>query len=90
MNQLSRLKAEDDLRLIQIAAAGQSVEAYRKIVGDLEGDVGQVYVWSSPVKTLVIDPETGLDPQFDRNALRELKKKVGGKKKKAADVEDQG
>lgn len=73
-NQSGRLRAESDLRQLQIMSSAQSGEAMEAALKSLELEVGQVYVWdeTSP-REMVIDPVTGLDEQFDREGLHSLK-----------------
>lgn len=76
--QLSRLEAQDDLRLMRNAASATSGEAYEAATKHFEGVIGEIYNFDRTEKTVMrIDPETGLDPEFDRAGLHALKEKFG-------------
>jgi len=77
-NQIDRLRAKKDLRQLQLLASVTSVESYKAATEFLEKQVGQVYVWKpkNVPPVIQIDPETGLDPEFDREGLRALKRKL--------------
>ncbi len=77
-NMIERLRAEKDLRQIQLLASVGSPEAYKAARAFLQEQAGQIYVLegpSAPVE-IKIDPQTGLDPEFDREGLRALKMKI--------------
>ena len=75
VNQINRLRAEDDLRRLQVMGAVNTSEAYEQAVENLQKTVGEIYIWEPSHLTdeLVLDPDTGLDPEFDREGLRQLK-----------------
>lgn len=76
-NQVDRLRSEQDLRQIQLLASVGSVEAYKHASEHLKSQTGQVYVWAMKTPTeIVVDPDTGLDPEFNREGLRALKMKI--------------
>lgn len=77
-SQIDRLKAEDDLRQFQLLASVASIETYKQMLDHLKSEMGQIYVWQpkNVPAEIRIDPETGLDPEFDREGLRALKRKL--------------
>lgn len=77
-NQIERLRAEKDLRQIQLLASVGSTEAYKTARDYLKDQMGEIYVLEAdaPPTEIRIDPETGLDPEFDREGLRALKMKI--------------
>lgn len=76
-NMIDRLRAEKDLRQLQLLASVGTKEAYTQTVKTLTEWAGTVYVFEKELPTVVrIDPETGLDPEFDREGLRALKMKI--------------
>lgn len=80
--QVSRFEAEEDLRLIRTGASVTSEESYKSASKHFEGILGEIYVRdrTEPVvmKVPEIDPETGLDPEFDRAGLHALKARFLG------------
>jgi hypothetical protein len=77
-NMIERLRAEKDLRQIQLMASVGSVEAYKSAREFLQEQMGQIYVLDigdAPVE-IKVDPTTGLDPEFDREGLRALRMKI--------------
>ena len=77
-NMIERIRAEKDLRQIQLMASVGSPEAYKAARDFLLDQMGQIYVLEvgeAPVE-IKIDPKTGLDPEFDREGLRSLKMKL--------------
>jgi hypothetical protein len=81
-NQVDRIRAERDLRQLQMLGSATSLEAYKMANEHLNGQVGQVYVWA-PVAPgeIKINPDTGLDAEFDRAGLDMLKAKYGRQNK---------
>lgn len=76
-NMVDRLRAEKDLRQIQLLASVTTKEAYTEAFKSLNNQAGQVYVFEKEIpKEIRIDPATGLDPEFDREGLRALKMKI--------------
>lgn len=76
-NMIDRLRAEKDLRRIQLMASVGSKEPYEKAFNTLNNQVGQIFVLEQEApKEIRIDPKTGLDPEFDREGLRALKMKI--------------
>lgn len=82
-NQIDRIRAEKDLRQLQMLGSATSQEAYKAAHDHLRDQAGQVYVWQ-PVapKEIKIDPDTGLDPEFDRAGLQALKARHSAPKRK--------
>lgn len=78
VSQIDRLKAEDDLRQLQLLVSVGSVDAYKQALEHLKTEMGEVYVWQpkNVPAEIRIDPDTGLDPEFDREGLRALKRKL--------------
>lgn len=76
-NMIERLRAEKDLRQIQLLAAVGSQEGYKAMTDRLQEQMGQIFVLEVETPTeFKIDPQTGLDPEFDREGLRALKMKI--------------
>jgi hypothetical protein len=76
-NMIDRLRAEKDLRQIQLLGSVGSPEAYKAAHDYLKDQVGQVWVLEVEAPTeFKIDPDTGLDPDFDRAGLRAMKMKI--------------
>lgn len=80
VNQIDRLKAEDDMRHVQVGLSVGSEENLKSAFEVLRDEMGQVYVWNEKltgdlkISTGVkVDPKTGLDPAFDRDGLQSLK-----------------
>lgn len=75
--QIARFEAEEDLRLIRTGVSSTSAESYEAANKHFEGILGEIYTRdrTEPVvmKVSQIDPETGLDPEFDRAGLHALK-----------------
>lgn len=73
---VERLRAEDARVLLEIGIATQSGEGVKEAYEALENDVGQICVWEAEVpKVIEIDSEE-LDPEFDREGLNALKRKL--------------
>ena len=73
-NMVERLWAEKDLRQIHLMASVGSEEAFKGTHENLRKEMGTVYVWEEPaVGEIVINPETGLDVEFDRAGLHALR-----------------
>jgi len=73
-NQIDRLRAEQEIRQLQILACAQSSEGFKSSYDHLSTQMGQVYVWQEPkVGEIIIDSTTGLNTEFDREALQRLK-----------------
>lgn len=76
-NQVDRIRAEEDLRLLQVLASSQSAEGYEKAVDSLREQMGQVYVWQPREMTLEVNVDkVERDPEFDRAGLQRLKAMV--------------
>lgn len=78
---VERLRAEEDLRQIDLMMSVAGGETVKKQVELLQQEMGIVYEWTKPDPTVLrVDPETGLDPEFDRAGLHSLKGKgrLGG------------
>lgn len=59
--------------MIRVAASASSSEAYQMASDHFEAEIGDVMVFEDKPVVLTLDPKTGLDPQFDRAGLSELK-----------------
>lgn len=81
MAQIERLHAEDDMRKTRVAVSVGSSEAYKEATAAYQTMIGEIYVWKqkSPGE-MRIDPETGLDPEFDIQAFEALHRKLGVEK----------
>lgn len=77
-NMIERIRAEKDLRQIQLMASVGSAEAYTAARDFLKEQMGEIYVLEGPTAPveIKIDPQTGLDPEFDRAGLQALKMKI--------------
>lgn len=69
-DQIDRLKAYDGLELLKIAAFSQSQEGYTQAYENMQSVVGEIYKFAEPESD--VDPDTGLDPEFDREGLHSL------------------
>lgn len=79
VNQIDRLEANDRLRQLEMLASATAPEAYKAARESYQKTVGQVFVWKPVAPTEIkVDPNTGLDPEFDREGLRALKAKLSG------------
>lgn len=75
--QVERLRSEENLRTIGVLASATSPEGYKNAVEFYEKEVGEIYVWVKNTSSeFRIDPDTGLDPEFDRGALHALKARL--------------
>lgn len=74
-NQVDRIRAEEDMRQLQLLACAQSSEGFESAVESLRTQMGQIYVWKPEPATLEfqIDATTGSDPTFDRAGLQRLR-----------------
>jgi len=73
-NQVDRLRAEQEIRQLQILACAQSSEGFKSSYDHLNTQMGKIYVWEEPkIGEIVIDPKTGLNPEFNREGLRKFK-----------------
>lgn len=74
-NQIDRLRAEQDLRRLQILGSVNDGDTYKQALDNLQEQMGQVFVWGKTDESIEIriDPVTGLDPEFDREGLHSLK-----------------
>lgn len=81
VNQVDRIRAERDLRQLALMASVTTAEGYSASFEGLTKQQGTIYVWSPvpPPSEIRIDPDTGLDPEFDRAGLQALKAKYGRK-----------
>lgn len=76
-NMIDRIRAEKDLRQVQLLGSVTTKEGYTAVFKSLNEQAGQVYVLEKEIPTEIrIDPNTGLDPEFDREGLRALKMKI--------------
>ena len=64
------------MRQLQLLYAVTDGDTLMKTSQELIKEMDQVFVWEEPDEKVEIriDPETGLDPEFDREGLRNLKK----------------
>lgn len=75
VNQVDRLRAEQEVRQLQLLGSAQDGDALKLAYDNLIAEMGKVFVWEEePVtKEIRINPKTGLDPEFDKEGLRSLK-----------------
>jgi hypothetical protein len=74
VNQVDRLRAEQDLRHIQLLGSAEDGEMRQVAMDNLKTELGKVYVWTETEPTEIrIDHTTGLDPEFDREGLNALR-----------------
>lgn len=74
VNQVDRLRAEQDIRHLQLIGSANDGEAISMALESLKKEMGRVFVWEETTPAVIrIDPNTGLDPEFDREGLRALK-----------------
>lgn len=82
--QIPRLEAEEDLRLIRAGASATTSEAYKAASEHFQGVIGEIYSMERTeavvMKVPVVDPETGLDPEYDRAGLLALKARIKAEK----------
>lgn len=71
--QIERLRAEDDLRHIGVISASANEKLYEKTTENLNKVLGEIYVYEKVIPEPQVDPETGLDPEFDRAGLQRLR-----------------
>lgn len=81
LNQAHRIDAEEDLRMLRVlAAVNSNQEGYNSISKGLTELLGVTLEYktggSGKVPKIEVD-ENGLDPEFDREALRALKARHG-------------
>lgn len=74
---IDRLRAEEDLRRIQLLASVGSSEAYKSATEHLDAQMGTIAVMEDKRTELVLD-DNGQDPEFDRAGLQKLKMMLGG------------
>ena len=74
--QVDRLRAEDDLRRMKVLVAVNSNESFQQALDGFTKQMGTIAVFEEKTRELVNDPETGLDPEFDRAGLHALKAKL--------------
>lgn len=71
-----RIRAEADLRRIHVLTAAGGGKTQIDAEKSLTEEMGPVYIWEDENKgplEIQIDPEAGLDPEFDREGLNQLK-----------------
>lgn len=79
-NQVERLRAEKDQRRLQLLASVTTQDGFKAANDQLKDEIGTVYVWTPKVDTEIrIDPNTGLDPEFDKEGLRALKARLAAR-----------
>ena len=72
-NQVDRLRAESEMRQLQLLASAQSGEGFKASYDHLNNQLGKIYVWDEPISgEIVVDPVTGMDPEFNREGLHAL------------------
>jgi hypothetical protein len=78
-NMIPRVRAEQNLALLKVLVAAQSTqEGLKDIEAELREDMGTIYYQSrAATKTITVEDENTLDPEFDREGLRALKMKHG-------------
>lgn len=78
-NQIDKLRAEEGYQQLQILAAVSDAETFKLASENLKERMGQIFVWDEPIPSeFAVDPETGLDPEFDREGLQALRQKMLG------------
>jgi len=76
LNQIQRLRAEESLALFEVQIGSQADgEGRGLMVKGLQERMGQVYVWSPIVPSLIDMDENEFDPEFDRQGLQALRDK---------------
>lgn len=84
LTQIPRFEAEEDLRIMRTGASITSADAYEAASKHFEGVIGEIYSMNRQeavvMKVPEVDPETGLDPQFDRAGLHALKARIQAEK----------
>ena len=74
VNQADRLRAEQDLRQLQLLGSAADAEAMKVAVENQQREMGTVYVWLEQTpKEIRIQDTHQQDPEFDREGLRALK-----------------
>lgn len=77
LNQIDRLRAEDNFRLLQLTAAAGSGEGYETMAENLKKQIGITYVWEEAApRVIVVETAEGLDPEFDRTAFNALRNDI--------------
>lgn len=82
MNQVERLLAQRDMAQLQVIAGAAGQEAYEAVTTYLKDQLGDVYVWV-PVASgeYHVDPETGLDTDFEKDALMAMKNRLANERR---------
>lgn len=70
LNQIDRLRAERDLRLVDVSLGSRDEKGIQMLRDTLKKEFGEVYVWNDPGP---MEVDARLDPEFDREGLRRLK-----------------
>lgn len=78
LNQIDRLRSDAAIEQLHLMASVGSAEAYKSAIDHLKQEIGQVYVWETPVTSIVVENESELDPEFDRAGLAALKARLSG------------
>lgn len=74
VNQVDRLRAESDIRMLQLLGSVTSEETFNQATKNLRDELGQIYVWKETESVeFRIDPNTGRDPEFDRSGFDSLR-----------------
>lgn len=71
---IDRIRAETDLRQLRLLAGVTSSEQFENVTKALQAELGRTFEFDEAAKFEVeIDPNTGLDKNFDREGLQALK-----------------
>lgn len=83
LDQVDRLRAEDEMRQLRLAGASGSSEAYQTTVDALKKEMGQIYVWAETTKGGVINADQTLDAdaQFDKGGFEALKARLAAERR---------
>lgn len=76
VSQVDRLRAESDIRTLQLLGSVTDGETYQQAIDGLKDELGQIYIWKEAARSVEIriDPETGFDVEFDRAGFEALKR----------------
>lgn len=76
--QISRLRAEEDRRMLGVLGSAQSSDYYQKLAKQLDEEIGEIYVFEPTVKTMVVTQDDNqMDPEYDRAGVRALFANLG-------------
>jgi hypothetical protein len=68
--QVTRLRAEEDLRMLSLMGAATSGESYKQAFDKLHEEFGEIFIMEPVSRTLDV---TKRDPTFDRGAFDSLR-----------------